>query len=84
MVIALAAGSMLFMSKAFTAQMEKSSDIGESKKEIVTETAYEDDDDDFVYPDDVKNEVSDVKNEEGNVSVTSDENTVSEDVKVDL
>ncbi|MDE5601401.1 MAG: energy-coupled thiamine transporter ThiT [Clostridia bacterium] len=63
MVIALAAGSMLFMSKAFTAQMEKSSDIGEEKKESVLETAYEDDDDDFVYPDDIKNTESNASGE---------------------
>ena len=67
MIIALAAGSMLFMSKAFTAQMEKSSDIGEAKKEVVTETFDEDDDDDFVYPDDVKN---------------TSENSASDEIKV--
>ena len=86
MVIALAAGSMLFMSKAFTAQMEKSSDIGEAKKEVATETVYEDDDDDFVYPDDVKNEesngnvTSDVENSVSNEVNNALENAVSEDI----
>ena len=55
MIIVLVAGSFLFLSKAFTAQMEKSSDIGKGKKQsAVQDINDEDDDDDFVYPDDVK------------------------------
>lgn len=58
MIIALAAGSALFLSKAFTLQMEKSGDIGGNSALAVIEGAndYEDEDDDFVYPDDVRND----------------------------
>ena len=55
MIIALAAGVLLFLSRAFTAQMERSGDISKSKAQVEEHDINdEDDDDDFVYPDDFK------------------------------
>ncbi len=75
MAIALAAGSMLFLSKAFTAQMDKSGDIGGKAQVEAIEAA--DDDDDFVYPDD-KISVSEKTEAE------SSERTDSEELQTDI
>ncbi len=75
MAIALAAGSMLFLSKAFTAQMDKSGDIGGKAQIEAIEAA--DDDDDFVYPDD-KISVSEKTEAE------SSERTDSEELQTDI
>lgn len=54
MLIAMAAGCLLFLSKAFTSQMAKSSDIGKSVASAESAIEIEDEDDGFVYLDDVK------------------------------
>ena len=53
LTIALAAGIMLFMSKSFVAQMEKSSDLGK-RAESAPVSEIEEEDDGFVYLDDIK------------------------------
>lgn len=81
MIIALAAGSLLFASKAFTSQMERSSDIGEAKAVAPIET-IDDEDDNFVYPDDVKNsegEVSEDKVENDDAVAVVEETPIEEE-----
>lgn len=57
MAIALGAGAILFMSKAFVAQMDKSSDITSAAAvEVIPD---EEEDDDFIYPDDQKPALAD-------------------------
>ena len=67
MAIALAAGIMLLLSKTFTTQMAKSGDVGKNRQSVSVQEIEEDDDDDFVYPDDVKS-ASDVENSVSNAA----------------
>lgn len=54
LAIVLGVGIVLFLSKAFTTQMAKSSDIGNVVTTEEKEDIGYDDDDDFIYPDDIR------------------------------
>ncbi len=91
LAIAMAAGIVLFMSKAFVSQMSKSGDAG---KRVAAESVEPDfdDDDGFVYPDDevpVQNEIDSAQiteNPEDTCAVEDNcpvsENTVSEQLRL--
>lgn len=75
MAISLGAGVMLFMSRAFLAQMSKSADVGRASANVETVELDDGEDDGFVYLDDMnKNDAEETVSDSVETACESSEN----------